>query len=251
MSTLTIEPKIGLEITAEEIVTFHKSELQIQTIYKTILCQRIIHQAAQRRELTVTPAEVQDYADQIRREQRLEKAEDTLKWLTQQMVTPDDWEAGIVNQLLAKKLAASLFESEVETFFAQNKLNFDQVVLYQIIVSDQTLAWEIFHQIKEEEINFHLAAKLHDIEEQRRHQCGYEGKLFRWKIAPKFAPVIFAADIHTVTTPLPSEQGSHIFMVEEFIPAQLTPEIKDDIIQTMFDEWLIAEYTYLATSIEQ
>jgi parvulin-like peptidyl-prolyl isomerase len=245
MSTLTTEPKIELGISAEEIVQFLKGQFKIHEIYRNILCQRIIEQAAQRRGLTITPKEIQDHADLVRREHHLEKAEDTLAWLTQQMVTPDDWEMGIINKLLRKKLAESLFKDDVEKFFVQNRLDFEQVLLYQIVVLDEKLAWELFHQIQEEEISFYLAANLYDIEEKRRYQCGYEGKLYRWKIQPDFSPSIFSASLQEVTAPLQTEKGYHLFLVEEFISPQLTSDLQNEILDKMFDEWLTAEFNYL------
>ena len=238
-------PKVELKITAEEIVQYLKEKLEIEATYQSILCQRIIAQKAQEKNLTVAPEEVQAEADRVRLDNRLEKATDTFNWLAQQMVTPDDWEAGIINKLLREKLVQSLFANDVEKFFAQNRLNFEQVLLYQIIVADEKFAWELYHQIQEEEISFYLAANLYDIEEKRRHQCGYEGKLYRWSIQPEFAPTIFAADLQTVTAPLTTEQGSHLFMVEEFIPAQLTLDIEQEILEKMFGEWLTGEFTYL------
>ncbi|MEB3159845.1 MAG: peptidylprolyl isomerase [Synechocystis sp.] len=240
-----VQPTVELEITAEEIVKYLKEQLQIQEIYQTILQQRIIAKTAQERNLTLTPEEIQVEADRLRLENHLEKAADTFNWLAQQMVSPDDWEAGIISKLLRKKLAESLFVDEVENFFGQNRLNFEQVLLYQIIVADEKFAWELYHQIQEEEISFYLAANLYDLEEKRRHQCGYEGKLYRWSIQPEFAPTIFAAELQTVTAPLTTEQGSHLFMVEEFIPAQLTPDIQEEILEKMFSEWLTGEFTYL------
>jgi parvulin-like peptidyl-prolyl isomerase len=238
-------PTVELEITAEEIVRYLKEQLEIEAIYRSILCQRIIEQKVREKNLIVTPEEIQAEADRLRLENHLEKAADTFNWLAQQMVSPDDWEAGIINKLMRQKLAELLFADDVEKFFAQNRLNFEQVLLYQIIVADEKFAWELYHQIQEEEISFYLAANLYDLEEKRRHQCGYEGKLYRWTIQPEFAPTIFAADIQAVTAPLTTEQGSHLFMVEEFIPAQLTPDIEAEILETLFSEWLKGEFTYL------
>lgn len=43
----------------------------------------------------------------MRREKRLEKATDTLAWLTDEMITPKDWEAGIYARLVFKQWLAS------------------------------------------------------------------------------------------------------------------------------------------------
>jgi parvulin-like peptidyl-prolyl isomerase len=161
------------------------------------------------------------------------------------MITADDWELGIREKLLRQKLRDCLFSKEAEKVFAQNKINFDQVVLYQIIIPYQKLAWEIFYQIEEEELSFYQAAHLYDIDEKRRYHCGYEGTIPRWSITPEFATRIFAANPLEVILPFQTEQGYHILMVEEFIPAELTPKIYEEILEKMFSEWLKSELNYL------
>ncbi len=232
-------------IKLEEIVSFLKENLQIKDIYQNILFQRIINSAAQERDLTVTPEEIQLHAERLRHQKHLEKAADTFAWLEDQMITPEDWEAGIRNTLLRKKLAEFLFAKEVEKFFGQNKLNFDQVILYQIIVPYEKLAREIFYQIEEEELSFYLAAHLYDIDEKRRYHCGYEGKRYRWSINAEFAARIFAANPKEVIFPFRTDELYHISMVEKFIPAELTPEVYEEILDKMFDEWLASELNYM------
>ena len=245
MQSSELQLRVESSIELEEIVSFLKERLKIKEIYQNILSQRIIELAAQKRDITVTLEEIQLDAERIRRQKQLEKAADTFAWLETQMVTPEDWEAGIRNTLLRQKLAKSLFAKEVEKFFNQNKLNFDQVILYQIIVPYEKLVREIFYQIEEEEMSFYLAAHLYDIDEKRRLNCGYEGKIYRWNFTPDFAARIFAAHPKDVIYPFQTEQGYHICMVEEFIPAELTSEVYQEILDKMFNEWLTSELNYL------
>jgi len=235
----------GVFIVPDEIVSFLKRNLQFKEVCQNILYQRIIHQAAQERGLTVTPQEIQAEAERLRREKRLEKAADTLAWLAEQIITADDWEAGIRDRLLAQKLAESLFTKEVERFFPQNRLDFDQILLYQIIVPNERIARELFYQIEEEEISFYQAAHLYDIDEKRRYQCGYEGKVYRWSLKPDIAAAIFDVQPGEVIGPLQTEQGCHLLMMEEFIPAELTPERYQDILNRMFKEWLTSELNHM------
>jgi parvulin-like peptidyl-prolyl isomerase len=232
----------------DEIVNFLKRNIQLKEVYQKILQQKIINQAALERGLTVTPEEIQTEANRMRYEKRLERASDTMAWLTDQMISPDDWEAGICDRLLSQKLANSLFSKEVEKAFAQNRLDFDQVLLYQIIVSDDKIAQELFYQIEEREISFYEAAHLYDIDEKRKAQCGCEGKLERWKFKPDMAAIIFSAQLGQVIGPLQTEQGYHIWMVEEFIPAELTPQRYQELLDNMFKEWLSSELIYMIHS---
>lgn len=242
--------KLTTLIEVEEVIDYLKKNLQFKQTCQQILQQRIIHQASQQRNLTVTDEEIQTEADKIRREKRLEKAVDTLAWLNEQLITPDDWESGIRDNLLRQKLAKNLFDDEVNKVFQQNCFNYDQVLLYQIIVPYEKLALEIFYQIEEEEMSFYQAAHLYDIDETRRLKCGYEGKLYRYNIKPDLAPVIFAASPGEVIPPFKTDNGYHIFMIETFIKAQLTSEISEEIINNMFNQWLLNEMNYLIHNSE-
>ena len=237
LSRASIEP--------DAIVSFLKRNIQLREVYEKILQQSVIERVAHERGITVTPEEIQADAERQRRELHLEKASDTLTWLAAQTITADDWEAGIRDRLLAQKLADHLFSKEVEKFFAQHRLDFDRVLLYQIIVTDFNLAQELFYQIEEREISFYEAAHLYDVDEQRRQQCGCEGKLDRWQLKPDIAAAVFGAPLGIAIGPFQTALGYHLFMAEEFIPAELTSQRYQEILDRIFKEWLISELNYM------
>lgn len=232
-------------IEANQIIKQLRQELQFKQFCQKVLQKKVIDKAARERGLTVTPEEIQVVGDQLRREKRLEKAADTIAWLVDQMISVEDLEAGICDRLLAQKLAEHLFSKEVEKIFVQTKLQFDQIILYQIIVTNLQLAREIFYQIQEGEISFFDAAHLYDIDENRRHLCGCEGKVYRWSLKPDIAVAVFSAKPGEVIRPIETERGYNLFMVEKFLPAELTPERYQEILHNMFNEWLANEVNYL------
>ena len=232
----------------EKIVTFLKENVQYKDICSSILHHQIITQATRDKEIVVTPEEIQTEADEFRLKNRLEKTSDTLTWLAEQMITAEDWEEGIRNRLLAQKLANHLFAKDVEKIFAQNRINFDRVLLYQIVVSDKFFAQELFYQIEEEEISFYLAAHLYDIDEQRRQKCGCEGEQERANIHPAIAPIVFGSEIGEVTYPIKLDHGYHLLMVEKFIHSELTPQRHQMILDKLFQDWLDNELSYLIYS---
>lgn len=234
----------------EEIINYLKSEMSLREVCQKILYQRIINKVAQEKDIIVTTEEIEIEADRQRREQRLEKAVDTLTWLAKQLVSPYDWEIGIRNQLLAPKLAQTLFAKEVEKFFNQNRQEFEQIVLYQIIVTCAKLAQELYYQIEEGEISFYEAAHIYDIDEHRRQKCGYEGKIYRWAIQANIAEVVLGTPPKRIIGPLKSEQGYHILMIEEVIAAELTLQRYEEIINNMFQKWLAGEVENLLNSYE-
>lgn len=235
----------NLPIESEEIINFLKRDIQLRQISQKLLYRQVVEEAAAEREIIVTPEEIQTEVDRVRHEMRLEKASDTLTWLESQMITPEDWEAGIRDRLLGKKLSESLFSQDVEKFFAQNRLNYEQVSIYQIIVEDEKVAQELFYQIEEQEISFYEAAHFYDLDEERRRRCGYGGKLYRRQLAPDLASAVFGAALGELIGPMDTEQGYRLLMVEEFLPAELTPAIRQEITNRMFREWLESESNYL------
>lgn len=231
-------------ITSESIVAYLKKNIGIRDTYRKILSQEIIDRAAREKGLSVKPEEIQKEADRVRRQKRLEKAAETFAWLTEEMISPDDWEAGIKDFVIRHKLAQTLFAEEAQKHFAQNRLDYEQVLLYQLVVPYERLAIELLYQIEEEEISFYEAAHLYDIDEKRRHQCGCEGKLFRWSLHPKISALIFSSPAGQVVGPVKTDLGYHLIKVEEVTQAELTPQIHQEIIDKLFEAWLEGEINY-------
>ncbi|BAU12318.1 hypothetical protein LEP3755_28470 [Leptolyngbya sp. NIES-3755] len=236
----------GGDIEPDKIIFALKKSLQLKEICRSVAQQEIIEQAIAARGITVTPEEIQVEADRMRYENRLFRASDTLAWLSDQLISAEDWEAGIRDRLQADKLAQVLFSKEVERFFAENRSEFDQVLLYRIVVPYLQLAQEIAYQIEEEEISFYEAAHLYDMDDSRRYQCGYEGKVYRWNLKPDVSAIVFSTPPGQVSGPMLIDQAAHLFMVEEFVPAELTPERHQEVLARMFRDWLTTELNYLS-----
>lgn len=233
-----------IDVQPDEVVEYLKMSLVYKSIVKKIFSRNLVLRVASERNISVTPDVVQIETERMRRENRLEKAIDTLKWLNDQMISSDEWEAGINYRLLSKALAKDMFNSEVETQFNRNRLNYDVLILYRIVVPYETLAQEIYYQIEEEEISFFEAAHLYDMSEKRRHLCGFEGKIYRWSLSPDIAPTLWNAQEGEVVGPLQVDDKYHIFLVDEFIRPELNPELWQAITDKLFSEWLDREFKY-------
>ncbi|HTL88031.1 MAG TPA: peptidylprolyl isomerase [Leptolyngbya sp.] len=235
---------IPTQIESEQIAVWLRKTVQFKETVRPILAQRIVDREAQHRAIQVTDTEVQAAGDEFRLTHKLEKASDTIAWLTNEMIDAEDWEAGIRDRLLTNKLKELLFGIEVDRVFTENRLNFDQVLLYQIVVPYRQLAQELFYQIEEREISFFEAAHLYDIDLKRRQYCGYEGKLYRWSLHPEIAAVVFGATSGELLRPIQMEGNYHVILVEELITAELSTEIRADILNQLFDEWLNGELNH-------
>ena len=77
--------------------------------------------------------------------------------------------------------------------------------------------------------------------------CGYEGEVHRWQYPPQVTAAIFKTPISVgeLIGPVKTELGFHLFRIENYLPAQLTPETRQEIIDSLFEEWLNNELNYL------
>jgi parvulin-like peptidyl-prolyl isomerase len=230
-----------LYVTPDEILRFLRKTLRLKETRDEILCQKLVKQVAQDRNLIVSPEEVQTHINQMFLETGLEQASDILLWMQEQLIAIDDLEAGVYDRLLRQKLADSLFFDAAGSFFYEHQADFDQVVLYQIMVPYERVIDDIVYQIRLQELSFYEAAHLYDLDERRRYQCGYEGIFYRSDTYSDITEVAFAAPPNEIIGPIKTENGYHLLLVEEFIPAELTPQRRQEIIDRMFQEWLSDE----------
>lgn len=240
--------KLENAVNRDTIIAALKQNFQFRTACNLVLHQRIISEAAASRDLTVEDEEIQQEMDSLRREMQLERAADTLSWLDKQGISPESWEAGIRDRLLAQKLKHHLFDAEIEKYFHENRLRFDKALLYQIVVPYHQLAQELFYQIEEEEISFFEAAHFYDIDEARRYRCGYEGFVNRQGLPAAISAALFSASAGELVGPIQTETGHHLLLCELLSPAALNDEVRDSILESLFQEWLTGELNYLLQS---
>ncbi|MCU0549647.1 MAG: peptidylprolyl isomerase [Leptolyngbya sp. Prado105] len=236
---------ISALVEPEEFVSWLKKSLHYKSTFRDVLSQRIVERETQLRGVQLADTEVQSVGDEFRLTHQLEKAADTIAWLEAEMITAEEWEAGIRDRLLTTKLKDVMFGAEVERVFIENRVNFDQVSLYQIVVPYGQLAQELFYQIEEREISFFEAAHLYDIDPKRRQSCGYEGKLYRWSLPPELAAIVFGASSGELLRPVQLNDNHHVILVDRLMDAELSDELRTEILDNLFEEWMQGELNYL------
>jgi len=223
-------------ITDSDVVKYLKQQLRFKPIADAVLYQQVVEDLARASGIVVTEEELQVEADRQRHDRKLYRAADTIAWLSQEWIEPDDWEAGICAQLLVEKVAETLFGDRVEEFFIERRRDFDRVAFYQIIVPYEKLARELYYQISEDEISFYEAAHLYDLDRDRRSRCGYEGEHHRYELAPALASVAFNQPLGIAGQPFKTEIGHHLLLVADRQPAELTPDRRRELLRQLLHD---------------
>jgi parvulin-like peptidyl-prolyl isomerase len=241
---------IDLEITNEDILNQLKISQMLPAIKEQILIARIIKDEAAQAEIKVEISELQEAADAFRLKNKLIGAKITQKWLDIHQLSLDDFESIIHFQLTSDRLKQQVLTDKVEKYFYQNKLDFDRVALYEIIIQNKELATELYYAVRDGEIKFHDVASKYIEDVELKRKGGYLGQISRKDLNPELLSVFATPNPPQVIKPITTAKGHHLLWVEEVIPAELTTEIRQELEGKIFIEFLRERATDLIQSKE-
>jgi parvulin-like peptidyl-prolyl isomerase len=226
------------DITSQDLLHQIKITGKIPELMNGILQRQVLEDAAAELKLEISGDELQAGADQFRATNKLETIPATQKWLADRMLSVDDFEQLITTNLLAPKVAHCLFASKAAPYFHQHTLDYASAVIYELILPDKNLAIELFYAIQEGDMSFADAARTYgqDLEVQR--QGGYVGSVSRKKMTPEVSAAVFAAQPPQILKPIEVGKKVHLILVEEVIRPQLTPQLQEQIMWQLFQDWL-------------
>jgi parvulin-like peptidyl-prolyl isomerase len=140
--------------------------------------------------------------------------------------------------VLSTKLADALFSNQVEAYFMERQLDYTQVVIYEIILSNADLAIELFYALQEQEITFTEVARRYIQDPEMRRRGGYRGILTRKDLKPELSAAVFAAKPPQILKPISVGQQIYLVWVEEIISPALDELLKHQILSELLSSWL-------------
>ncbi|AFY48962.1 parvulin-like peptidyl-prolyl isomerase [Nostoc sp. PCC 7524] len=227
-----------IKITQEDIIEQIRISCKIPEITKEIISRKIIENTARELGVQVEVEELQKTADQLRVANKLTSADATWAWLEKHNLSLDEFEKIVYISLISGKLADHLFADKVEPYFFEHQLDYTAVVMYEVILDDEDLAWELFYAVKEGEMSFYDVAHKYVKATELRRSGGYRGILKRKDLKPEISAAVFAVHPPQILKPITGSQGFHLILVEEIIQAQLDTKLRHQIMFELFTEWL-------------
>jgi parvulin-like peptidyl-prolyl isomerase len=230
------------QVSPEEIIHQLKISGQMSVILEAIAVHRAIATLASEAGITVEIAELQETANKFRATKQLELETDTWLWLQKQGMSLDDFEEMFRVTILSAKVSQHLFADQVESYFANNYLNYAGVVMYEIVLDDEDLARELFFSLQEGELNFHTVAREYIQDKELRRVGGYRGLLRRSDLQPEISSAVFAAKPDRILKPIVTAKGVHLILVEEIVQPELDDALRKEIISDLFDNWVKQQF---------
>ena len=188
--------------------------------------------------ITLSDEEWQAGGDAFRAEHQLLSATETLDWLNHQRITVDDWSQGIRVALLTKKLQEHLFGENVDGHYLSNREQYRRVAVSQILVSELSDALRLVQLLRQGQSSFCALALEYSKGKRSKENGGFVGVRFVAELIPEIAAAIADIEAGQLIGPISTKFGCHIVQVEKWFATELTPDVRDYILETLFQVWL-------------
>ena len=229
-------------ITAERLIKHLKLSGQYDTLIEELVREKVTVHEAKKAGIEVSPEEVQERANQIRRVRGLHRSVDMNRWLDQLGIDLDDLEAFITEMLYYEKMQTVIVSDEaVEQYFSLNSPKFDNIVVSHILVESEGQAKEIIATVEDAPEMFDELAREHSLADTRE-QGGFIGTVMRGALLSEVEAKIFHAEEGQVLGPFPAPDGSsfEIFTINSKSKAALDDETTSEVRRLLKEEWLTA-----------
>ena len=204
-------------------------------------CGELIRQLARREGVCAVREDIQRRVDEWRYKHRLERVEDTEAYLAKQGITlqdvTEDAEVRQLEYLLSEKIAGG----QVESYFAQHALAFDEAEICWIFHADKDVIDEVDLQIREDGADFYAMARRFSQDTRTRPGSGFWGRVRRKQLPKGIAARVFAASIGEILGPEKVSKGFALYLLQERYPAILNERTKKEIRKRLFNQWLQRE----------
>ncbi|KGK86841.1 foldase [Desulfosporosinus sp. HMP52] len=225
----------------------------------TLIQQSIIEQEAEKQNIQVTEADIDNELATVK--SSFDSEEAFSQALATNGITLDTLRTNILTNLQMTRLLEAqnpITEDEIKAYFDTNKASLDvaeEVNASHILVATAELANEIKAKITAGEA-FADLAKQYSTDESTKELGGNLGFFAKGEMVQEFEEVAFSLEVGQISDPVKTDYGYHIIKIEakteakaatlEESSAKIKEILLDQKLTTEFDPWLqerLAEYT--------
>ena len=203
--------------------------------------RELIRQLARREGVCAAQEDIQRKVDEWRYKHRLERVEDTEDYLAKRGITLQDVTVDVEVRQLEYLLSEKIAEGQVESYFAQHTLAFEEAEICWIFHTDEGVIDEVDLQIREDGADFYAMARRFSQDVRTRPGSGFLGRVRRKQLPKGIAARVFAASPGEILGPEKVSKGFALYLLQERYPATLNEQIKKEIRKYLFNQWLQRE----------
>lgn len=162
-------------------------------------------------------------------------------WLKHHGMTPDQLDRLVLREIKLEKYKQETWGERVESQFLQSKRQLDRVVYSLIRSKDAGVAQELYFRIQEGETSFTDLARKYS-EGTEAETGGLIGPVELNVPHPKIAQMLSATRPGQLIPPTRVGDWWIVLRLEKYLSAQLDDQMRQRILNELFQAWLNAEY---------
>ncbi len=228
-SVLTIGDKKITETNLFELMAEH--QLLPQLVRELIIDEAIA-------EIDCTEEEQNLARQQFIQQNKITSEEQIEAWAASQWMSRDQLDKRILRALKVEKFKELRWGSTLESYFLERKGQLDQVVYSLIRTQDAGIAQELYFRIQEDEHSFAEIAKEFSQGAEAK-TGGIVGPVELNVPHPKIAKMLTSSQGGQLLPPTKIENWIVIVRLEQFVSAQLNPQMRQRLLQEKFNQWLM------------
>lgn len=228
----------GVPLTTSRVLNYLQRSGKLRTFLGEILRQYVLEEAFQiSNEFDIDPAQIDRHITEFRSMHQLVSDEDFQAWLIQQDLDFTAFYDRVTVALKVEKLRTQVAEPKLIEYFIENKLFLDRLVLSRIATDSKHLADELKEQILEKHLTFEQSAQEYSLTNEKIFN-GMLGLVSRGSLPDELRAAIDLAKPGDLIGPIEIEQHWCLFRVEKLLPVSLDGELKQELIDAIFEQWL-------------
>ncbi len=232
----------GETLTIDDFVRSLRFMGKFDSLLEEFVRNRVVVLAARKSGIEVSPEEIQERADQLRRVMGLHRAADMMVYLEGMQATVEDFADHVKDMLLHEKQEKKVTRPQaVEEYFKLNSPRFDAVEIAHIVMSSEGAAKEILALVEDDPSEFGALAAEHSMADTK-YKGGVIGRVTRGSLSSDNdqEAKIFNSDINVPLGPFASPDGEkfEIFIVLAKHPAVLDRPTTREVERILFKEWV-------------
>jgi parvulin-like peptidyl-prolyl isomerase len=188
-------------------------------------------------DIPLTETESQAAIESFCQSQQITSPETQQAWLTHFRMTPAQFEQQAIRLLKLEHFKQKQWGSKVEPLFLAQKQQFDQVAYSLLRTEHAEVAQELFFRLQDGEQTFaELVAEYSKGPEAQTG--GLIGPIKVARIHPTLAQLLTQSRPGQLCPPTKIDQWFVIARLEQYLPAALTAELRQQLVEHQFQEWI-------------
>jgi hypothetical protein len=232
---LTIGQQI---ISLSQALSYLRATGDLQPFILKIIRQHLLETELQTRDdLGIGSTLIEQAIIDFRLENKLTEPDCFQEWLNINGIDYPQFHYQFAMRLKIEKLKLEVTEQKLKEYFNANKALLDQVVLSRIVVGEKDLALSFKNQILEESSRFELLARDHSLTDESLLN-GMMGVVRLGQIPEQLQKFVATAKPGQLIGPLEIDGRYALLRVEQFLPACLEGQLKRELQDQLFEQWL-------------